>query len=436
MVQTKASPNSLCEWLNSEFFGNATFATSKALREVSDFTRCLRKWCCAPLFSISYSSSCQVKFTTCTLQDDAFTWWNAHVKTTTPEAAHAMPWAALKKMMTDKYCPRGCSRKRIDRLKNISVGLPVWIHGSVKATKPKTMQEDIEFTTELMDEKTHAYAKRQAKRKRNVLVTPKCSNCKRVGHATKDCRIWPANNNNNRNNNNNNQKGNGCYECGAQGHFEDKCHKMETMTVHGHLYRLAPSEMKCYSEPTERAVRNSFIRPNSSPWGDPVFAPILALPEGSEDFIAYCDASKIGLWALIVDAIEAIREQKLEPRTDGTLCLNGRSWLPCYGDLRTVIMHEYEYKRDPPTTDGASGRRGPIQTLEVYAALLCARTFGKGGVILLFVGLKLEKLKSLGSRTNSRRPLEKIIQTLRQGCKTARDRRRVTRLKCKPMNSK
>nr|GFB75423.1 putative reverse transcriptase domain-containing protein [Tanacetum cinerariifolium] len=36
----------------------------------------------------------------------------------------------------------------------------------------------------------------------------------------------------------------------------------------------------------------------------------------------------------------AIREQKLEPRTDGTQCLNGRSWIPCYGDLRTVIMHE------------------------------------------------------------------------------------------------
>ncbi|GJU64877.1 putative reverse transcriptase domain-containing protein [Tanacetum coccineum] len=37
---------------------------------------------------------------------------------------------------------------------------------------------------------------------------------------------------------------------------------------------------------------------------------------------------------------ESIREQKLEPRADGTLCLNGRSWLPCYGDLQTVIMHE------------------------------------------------------------------------------------------------
>ncbi|GJX60592.1 putative ribonuclease H-like domain-containing protein [Tanacetum coccineum] len=35
-----------------------------------------------------------------------------------------------------------------------------------------------------------------------------------------------------------------------------------------------------------------------------------------------------------------ITKEKLEPRTDGTLCLNGRSWLPCYGDLRTVIVHE------------------------------------------------------------------------------------------------
>nr|GFA47664.1 putative reverse transcriptase domain-containing protein [Tanacetum cinerariifolium] len=37
---------------------------------------------------------------------------------------------------------------------------------------------------------------------------------------------------------------------------------------------------------------------------------------------------------------EKVRTEELEPRTDGTLCLNGRSWLPCYGDLQTVIMHE------------------------------------------------------------------------------------------------
>ncbi|GKD44504.1 putative reverse transcriptase domain-containing protein, partial [Tanacetum coccineum] len=51
--------------------------------------------------------ACQVKFATCTLQGNALTWWNSHVKTTTPEATHAMPWRTLKKMMTDKYCPRG-----------------------------------------------------------------------------------------------------------------------------------------------------------------------------------------------------------------------------------------------------------------------------------------------------------------------------------------
>nr|GEX94074.1 putative reverse transcriptase domain-containing protein [Tanacetum cinerariifolium] len=35
-----------------------------------------------------------------------------------------------------------------------------------------------------------------------------------------------------------------------------------------------------------------------------------------------------------------IPKERLEPRADGTLCLNGRSCLPCYGDLRSAIMHE------------------------------------------------------------------------------------------------
>ncbi|GJR58764.1 reverse transcriptase domain-containing protein [Tanacetum coccineum] len=74
------------------------------------------------VFSISNcTTSCQVKFATCTLQDDALTWWNAHVKTTTPEAAHAMPWAALKKMMTDKYCPRGKIKKIEYEMWNLKV---------------------------------------------------------------------------------------------------------------------------------------------------------------------------------------------------------------------------------------------------------------------------------------------------------------------------
>ncbi|GJU74181.1 putative reverse transcriptase domain-containing protein [Tanacetum coccineum] len=39
-----------------------------------------------------------------------------------------------------------------------------------------------------------------------------------------------------------------------------------------------------------------------------------------------------------------IPKEKLEPRADRTLCLHGRSWLPCYRDLRSVIMHESNNK--------------------------------------------------------------------------------------------
>ncbi|GJV73957.1 putative reverse transcriptase domain-containing protein [Tanacetum coccineum] len=92
--------------------------------------------------------------------------------------------------------------------------------------------------------------------------------------------------------------------------------------------------------------------------------------------------------------LEKLRTEKLEPRADGTLCLNGRSWLPCYGDLRTVIMHEFasNFWRSlqntlgtsldmstayHPQTDGQSERT--IQTLEDMLHA-CAINFGNGWV--------------------------------------------------------
>ncbi|GJU20446.1 putative reverse transcriptase domain-containing protein [Tanacetum coccineum] len=38
--------------------------------------------------------------------------------------------------------------------------------------------------------------------------------------------------------------------------------------------------------------------------------------------------------------MKELPKEKLKPRADRTLCLNNRSWLPCYGDVRNLIMHE------------------------------------------------------------------------------------------------
>ncbi|GJZ04723.1 putative reverse transcriptase domain-containing protein [Tanacetum coccineum] len=138
-------------------------------------------------------------------------------------------------------------------------------------------------------------------------------------------------------------------------------------------------------------------------------APILALPEASDDFVVYCDESIKGLGAVLMQRmkviayasrqlkvheknytthdlelgavvfalkiwrhylalvmtigldlpsriLEAQKEtvkignikaediggmlKKLEAHADGMLCLDNRSWLPCYGDTRSLVMHE------------------------------------------------------------------------------------------------
>ncbi|GJS82497.1 putative reverse transcriptase domain-containing protein [Tanacetum coccineum] len=114
-------------------------------------------------------------------------------------------------------------------------------------------------------------------------------------------------------------------------------------------------------------------------------APILALPEGNNDFVIYCDASHQGLGEVLMQRekviayasrqlkpheenytthdlelgvvileaqAEAIKEENIkaenlrgmdksfEVRPDGTRCIKNRSWLPLFGNLRDLIMHE------------------------------------------------------------------------------------------------
>ncbi|GKC31212.1 putative reverse transcriptase domain-containing protein [Tanacetum coccineum] len=55
---------------------------------------------------------------------------------------------------------------------------------------------------------------------------PKCTNCKRTGHLTRDCRSQPAAANNQRAQGAN-QRVLTCFECGAQGHFKSNCPKLK-----------------------------------------------------------------------------------------------------------------------------------------------------------------------------------------------------------------
>ncbi|GJZ95745.1 putative reverse transcriptase domain-containing protein [Tanacetum coccineum] len=89
-------------------------------------------------------------------------------------------------------------------------------------------------------------------------------------------------------------------------------------------------------------------------------APILALPEGTKNFVVYCNALHKGLGAVLIqkDKVIAYASRQLdiyeknytthdlelgvefETRPGGTLCIEKRSWLPCFRGLRDLIMHE------------------------------------------------------------------------------------------------
>ncbi|GKB91677.1 putative reverse transcriptase domain-containing protein [Tanacetum coccineum] len=548
-----------------------------AQKELPVYHNGLKEW---RLFSISLIVQLRIKSSLLIALSIQLLWWNTHVKTVGHDTAYGMPWKTLMKMMTDKYCPRNeikklemeirdlkvkgthltsytqrfqelallCGRmfpKESDKIEKYVGGLPDMIHGSVVASKPKTMQDAVEIATELMDKKIRTFAERQTESKRKFEDTlrstqnqqqqqqqnkrqntsraytagsgekkpyggskplcskcnyhhdgpcaPKCHKCNTVGHFAHDYRSTAnANNANNQKGIRSGQKPT-CYECVVQGHFKRECPKLKNNNNHGNQVRGGNAPAKVlYCGYHQLRVREDDIPKTAfrtryghyefqvMPFGltnapankkeheehlkaflellkkeklyakfskckfwipkEAAFqlleqklcsAPILALPEGSEDFIVYCDASHkgFGTWIgsvfsesletlfrrwlellsdydceicyhpgkanVVADALSRkerskplrvralvmtigldlpkqiqnaqtearkpeniknedvggmlvenskdpgkFRTEKLEPRADGTLCFNGRSWLPCYGDLRTVIMHE------------------------------------------------------------------------------------------------
>nr|GFB09083.1 reverse transcriptase domain-containing protein [Tanacetum cinerariifolium] len=243
---------------------------------------------------------------------------NSRTGTVGHEAAYGISWKTLTKMMTEKYYPRNeikklemelwdlklrgtdlpsytqryqelallCGRmffEESDKIEKYIGGLLDMIHGSVVASKPKTMQEAIEISTELMDKKIRTFAERETSSKRKFENTlrktqnqqqhsnkrqntgrvytaasgekkqyvgsrplcakcnyhhdgpcaPKCRNCNKIGHLAHECR------NTANTNNANNQRGTrvgqktACYKCGVQGHYKRECPKLKNNNNHG-----------------------------------------------------------------------------------------------------------------------------------------------------------------------------------------------------------
>ncbi|GKC70183.1 reverse transcriptase domain-containing protein [Tanacetum coccineum] len=249
----------------------------------------------------------QVKFATCTLYGVALTWWKSHVKTVGQDAAHNMPWSTLMKMMTAKYCPQKeikkleieiwelkvkgtdvvsytqrfqelallCGRmfpEESDKIKKYVGGLPDMIHGSVMTSKLKTMQDAVEFATEMMDKKIRTFAKRSGEKKPYGGSKPLCSKCNyhhdgqcapkfhkcnRVGHLVRD--YWSPTNANTANNQRGTRAGQKatCFECEAQVHFKRECLKLKNKN-HGNQGGNGNAPAKVY------AVGHAGTNPNSN----------------------------------------------------------------------------------------------------------------------------------------------------------------------------
>nr|GEW78631.1 reverse transcriptase domain-containing protein [Tanacetum cinerariifolium] len=328
--------------------------------------------------------ACQIKFATCTLLGNALTWWNSYVKTVGHDVAYGMTWKTLMKMMTDKYCPRTLMRGRMfpeesDQVDKYVGGLHDMIQDSTTAFHEAKRSQG--YTARSGEKNSYggtlplipsAANNQRAPRVVQKVVT--CYECGVQGHYKKDCPKLKNKNHMNQARNGEaharayNLGGNkpnpdsnivtGCHVFLAQiteKKVEDKSEekRLEDVPIIRDLsevfpedlpgvlptrqvkfqidlilgvapvarvpYRLAPSEMKELSDQLQELFAKGFIR--SFPHlGE------LSKAKKPENFKN--------------EDVGGMLKKKLNPRADKTMCLKNKSWLPCFGDLRGLIMHE------------------------------------------------------------------------------------------------
>ncbi|GJT79010.1 reverse transcriptase domain-containing protein [Tanacetum coccineum] len=183
----------------------------------------------------------KVTFATGTLTDDALSWWNAYAQPMGVDQANQITWTELKRLLTNKYCPRTEVRKMEDEFYNLTVkgndlkpyvrrfqelavicpnmvpnteklleafigGLPRSIEGNVTASKPQTLEEAINISQRLMDHVTKHNSeqetnnhKRKFDDKRNTINNKNYPNDRNDNNHSNNNDYQDNHNNNNRN---------------------------------------------------------------------------------------------------------------------------------------------------------------------------------------------------------------------------------------------
>ncbi|GJY18134.1 putative reverse transcriptase domain-containing protein [Tanacetum coccineum] len=210
--------------------------------------------------SVFHISNCavenQVKFATCTFLGNALTWWNSHMKTITQDVAYAMDWKALKKMMRFKYCPRGEIKKLEIELWNLKV------RGTNVASYTLRFQELALMCGRMFHEdqehEEHLKAILELLKKEELYA--KFSKCEFLDSQGLD----------------------GYYQDFIEG-FSRIAKPIHKLPKESHL-RMGDKQEGAF-----QTLKNNLYS-----------APILALPQGAENFIVYCDASHKGLGAVLM----------------------------------------------------------------------------------------------------------------------------------------
>nr|GEU34374.1 hypothetical protein [Tanacetum cinerariifolium] len=188
-------------------------------------------------FLNNYIVACQVKFASCTLQGSALTSWNSHMRAVGQDVAYAMPWAVLKRMITETI---EFSTKMMDKKMLTHVERQTEHKRKFDDTSRNNQQQQQPFKrnnvahvyivgpgdknpyggTKPLCPKCHYY--------HDGPCTLKCTNCKKIGHLARDCKVWPADtNNNNQRAQVENARGITCLECGVQGHYKSDFPKLK-----------------------------------------------------------------------------------------------------------------------------------------------------------------------------------------------------------------